>query len=60
LNYVLLDHPELKAIKDRADMVNLTDDGDRFFPQEPLHNMNTTEGLAGETVDLFLEDRAKE
>jgi hypothetical protein len=60
LIYMLLDHPELKAIKDHLDMMNLTDDGDRYFPQESLHNMNMTEGLAGETVELLLEDRAKE
>jgi ribosomal protein L29 len=59
LNYVLLDHPELKAINDHVDMVNLTDNGDRYFPQESLHNLNTTKGFAGEKVDLFLEDRAK-
>jgi hypothetical protein len=46
LNYVFLDHPELKAIKDRVDMVNLTDDGDRYFPQESLHNLNMTKELA--------------
>jgi hypothetical protein len=28
LNYILLDHPELQAIQDRVNMVNLHDDGD--------------------------------
>jgi hypothetical protein len=42
LNYILLDHPELKALQDRVNMVNLRDDGDRYFPQESLRNLNTT------------------
>jgi hypothetical protein len=28
LNYILLDHPKLKALQDRVNMVNLRDDGD--------------------------------
>jgi hypothetical protein len=55
LNYVLLDHPELKTIQDRVNMVNFRDDGDRYFLQGSLHNLNTTEGVAGDTVDLFME-----
>jgi hypothetical protein len=33
LNYVLLDHPELKALQDRVNMVDLRDNGDIYFPQ---------------------------
>jgi hypothetical protein len=59
LNYVLLDHPELKAIEDRVSLVTLRDDGDRYFPQENLNYLNTTEGIAGETIELFLEEKAR-
>jgi hypothetical protein len=31
LNYVLLDHPELQAIQDRVNMVNLHDGGDLYY-----------------------------
>jgi hypothetical protein len=48
LNYVLLDH-----------MVNLRDDSDRYFPQESLTNLNTTEGVAGDTIDLFMEEKTR-
>jgi hypothetical protein len=57
LNYVLLDHPELKTIRDRVEMVRLSDDGDRYFTQESLYNLNTTEGIAGDTVDLLMEEK---
>jgi hypothetical protein len=57
LNYILLDHTELQAIQDRLNMVNLHDDGDRYYPQDSLHNLNTKEGVAGEAFDLFLEER---
>jgi hypothetical protein len=59
LNYILLDHPELKALQDQGNMVNLRDDGDRYFPQESLRNLNTTEGVAGDTVDLFMQEKAR-
>jgi hypothetical protein len=59
LNYILLDHPELQAIQDRVNMVNLHEDGERYYPQESLHNLNTTEGVAGEAFDSFLEERSQ-
>jgi hypothetical protein len=40
LNYVLIDHPELKALQDRVNMVNLRYDGGRYFPQESPNNLN--------------------
>jgi hypothetical protein len=40
-------------------MVNLRDDGDRYFPQELLRNLNTTEGVSGDTVDLFMQEKAR-
>jgi hypothetical protein len=55
----LLDHPELQAIQDQFNMVNLHDDGDRYYQQESLHNLNTTEGVAGEAFDSFLEERSR-
>jgi hypothetical protein len=57
-NYVLLDHPELKQIEDRVSMVTLRDGGDRYFPQESLNDLNTTEGIAGDTIELFMEEKA--
>jgi hypothetical protein len=59
LHYVLLDHPELKQIEDRVRMVTLRDDGDRYFPQESLNDLNTTEGIAGDTIELFMEEKAR-
>jgi hypothetical protein len=59
LHYVLLDHPELKQIEDRVSMVTLRDDGDRYFPQESLNDLNTTEGIAGDTIELFMEEKAR-
>jgi hypothetical protein len=59
LNYVLLDHPELKAIEDRVSLVTLRDDGDRYFPQENLNYLKTTEGIAGDNIELFLEEKAR-
>jgi hypothetical protein len=59
LNYVLLDHPELKAIEDRVSLVTFRDDGDRYFPQENLNSLNITEGIAGDTIKLFLEEKAR-
>jgi hypothetical protein len=58
MNYVLLDHSELKSNHDRVNMVNFNDDGDRYYPQESLHNLNTTYGMAGDALDLFLEERS--
>jgi hypothetical protein len=54
-----LDHPELKIIQDRINMVNLRDGGYRNFPQESLHNLNTTEGVTWGNVDLFMEEKAR-
>jgi hypothetical protein len=59
VNFVLLDHPELKVISDRVNMVNLRDDDDMDFPQESFYNLSTIEGVAGGTVDLFMEEKAK-
>jgi hypothetical protein len=59
LNYVLLDHPELKAIEDRVSLVTLRDDGDRYFPQKNLNYLNTMEGIAGDTIELFLEEKSR-
>jgi hypothetical protein len=47
LHYFLLDHPELKVLQDRVNMVNLRDDGDRYFPQELISKLNTIEGVVG-------------
>jgi hypothetical protein len=54
-----LDHPELKANEDRVNLVTLGDDGDRYFPQENLSSLNTTEGIADDTIELFLEEKAR-
>jgi hypothetical protein len=59
MNDVLLDHTELKAIEDRASLVTLRDDGDRYFPQENLNYLNTTEGISGDTFKLFLEEKVR-
>jgi hypothetical protein len=59
LNYILRDHPELKALQDRVNMENLRDDGDRYFPQESLRNLNTSEGVAGDTIDVFMQEKAR-
>jgi hypothetical protein len=40
-------------------MVNLHDDGDRYYLQESLHNLNTTEGVTREAFDSFLEERSQ-
>jgi hypothetical protein len=58
LNYVLLDHLELQAIQNR-NMVNLHADGIQYYPQESLHNLNTTEGVTGEAFNLFLKERSQ-
>jgi hypothetical protein len=60
LNYILLDDPELKALQDRVNMVNLRENGDRYFPQELLSNLNTTEEIAGESIDLFMQEKARQ
>jgi hypothetical protein len=60
LNYGLLDHPELKAIEDRVSMVTLRYDGDRYFQQKSLNDLNTTEGIAGTLLSCSWKKRPDE